>query len=109
MSKGKNPALDKIVNPNMPIASVKATQPAWSFSRNLKLGSKGEDVRTLQKFLNQNGFAVAKTGSGSSSKETTIFDPRTLVALKKFQKSVKLPATGYFGILTRNYIKKNFK
>jgi peptidoglycan hydrolase-like protein with peptidoglycan-binding domain len=66
----------------------------------------GEDVRNLQKYLNANGFIISKTRVGSSGKESTLFGMMTYKALQKFQKSVGLPATGFFGPMTRAYINK---
>lgn len=75
-------------------------------TRDLKLGIISEDVRTLQKFLNNKGFLVAKTGTGSPGKETTRFGPATQAALVSFQKAKKIaPATGYFGPKTRAVMK----
>ncbi len=72
----------------------------------LKLGTTGEDVRTLQKFLNSKGFTVAKIGAGSPGKETTIFGRATQAALVSFQKAKKItPAAGYYGPKTRALIR----
>jgi hypothetical protein len=57
------------------------------FLRNLALGSRGQYVRSLQKFLNKNGFVVAKSGAGSVGRETTYFGARTSQALAKFQQA----------------------
>lgn len=84
------------------------------FLRDLTLGDSGEDVRQLQKFLNNAGFKVANTGNGSKGSETTIFGPATLKALQRFQEAhaedlVKplnaKSGSGYFGPLTRDKIK----
>lgn len=80
-----------------------------SFSRNLTSGSKGEDVKNLQKFLNGQGFTISKTGAGSKGKESTVFGPKTKQALAKFQKAKGIkPSSGNFGPLTRAYIQKNY-
>jgi hypothetical protein len=76
-----------------------------SFARNLTMGSKGEDVRALQQYLNSHGFFVALNGAGSVGNETTVFGGRTRAALAKFQASVGIsPASGFFGPLTRAYV-----
>jgi hypothetical protein len=84
-----------------------------SFTRNLKLGDRGEDVKRLQEFLNQNGFPVALSGAGSLDKETELFGLGTQRALKKFQeahaeellKPLGLTSgTGFLGEDTRNLI-----
>jgi hypothetical protein len=66
--------------------------PAWlnaspneAFNRRLVVGSIGSDVKSLQQFLNSNGFAVATAGAGSPGNETTTFGPATNRALIKFQ------------------------
>ena len=55
----------------------------------------------LQKFLNAHGFVVAQTGAGSPGHETSFFGLATYRALKRFQTGQGLPATGFFGPLTR--------
>ena len=82
-----------------------------SFDRNLSLGSVGEDVRLLQKELNQNPLTqLAQTGPGSPGQETNYFGPLTRSAVKKYQElhfdQILKPAgltegTGFFGPLTR--------
>lgn len=76
-----------------------------SFTRNLELGSKGEDVRALQKFLNANGSVVATTGAGSPGNETTYFGQATKAALVAYQKAQGIkPTSGYFGPITRSLV-----
>jgi len=80
------------------------------FTKNLTLGSINNDVKELQKYLNANGFIVAKTGPGSKGKETTMFGRATKASLIKFQKANNIkPSVGYFGPLTRDYINKKNK
>ena len=94
------------------IASVQAsllgtgTSPSpVGFTRNLKTGMTGEEVRQLQRFLNARGFAVALTGAGSPGQETDYFGPATRSALAKFQAAHGIaPAAGYFGPKTRDFI-----
>ncbi len=59
------------------------------FSRTLKLGSKGNDVLALQRFLNTHGFVIAKTGQGAPGKETDTFGTLTQKALIKFQEAYR--------------------
>src|SRR3989344_7354444 len=83
------------------LAALQGTTPA-SFTRDLKLGSTGADVKALQIYLNAHGFAVAASGSGSLGNETTYFGSATQAALIKFQSARGIsPAVGYFGPLTR--------
>ncbi len=85
---------------NFPKNVSLATPPrqiSYTFSRDLTVGSTGEDVNNLQEFLTSQGFFNAEI-SGK-------FDSTTKNALIQFQKQVKLsPASGYFGSKTRNYI-----
>jgi peptidoglycan hydrolase-like protein with peptidoglycan-binding domain len=74
---------------------------AYSPSGNLELWSAGADVQALQQFLNGQNDSVAQTGPGSPSNETTTFGLRTYQALIEFQQMHGLPATGFFGPLTR--------
>lgn len=61
----------------------------YIFSRNLKKGMKGEDVKQLQMLLNANEF---NCGSADS-----VFGSNTLKAVKKCQKAHKLKADGIAG------------
>lgn len=77
------------------------------FVRNLSLGSRGDDVKSLQLFLiNQN--------SGSSAQKLAVvgangyFGPLTKRALMEFQRKAGIrPANGNFGPKTRAYIKNS--
>jgi hypothetical protein len=81
------------------------TGGAYTFTRSLTVGSRGEDVRELQKFLNAKGFTVSASGAGSPGSETTLFGAATRAALAKYQASVGIsPAAGYFGPATRAYV-----
>jgi peptidoglycan hydrolase-like protein with peptidoglycan-binding domain len=79
-------------------------------SRNLRTGSEGEDVRSLQRFLNCTGFTLTEEGAGAPGQETTVFSNRTYNALNKFQEyhasHILTPlgltkGTGIFGELSR--------
>ncbi|MDQ7815215.1 MAG: FG-GAP-like repeat-containing protein [Patescibacteria group bacterium] len=85
----------------------------YAFSRDLKLGSRGEDVLKLQKILNAKGFLVAMTGPGSKGHETTYFGLATRDALARFQEANAtevlkplglLKGTGYLGVSTRRLL-----
>ena len=81
---------------------VSATSTQVVLTRDLSLGKSGEDVRSLQKLLNANGFAITASGPGSKGNETTYFGPATKAAVIKFQLSRSIvPSAGYVGILTR--------
>src|ERR1035437_8410431 len=78
-----------------------------TFQRSLTTGSVGNDVLTLQKYLNQRGYTIAKSGVGSIGNETTLFGSLTKSAIIKFQNDHRIsPAAGYFGPLTRGIVLK---
>jgi hypothetical protein len=79
--------------------------PHYTFARDLTLGSTGEDVRELQKYLNTHGFPLAFAGAGSLGNETNYFGPLTQAALAKFQAANHIsPSVGFFGSITRIFI-----
>ena len=82
-------------------------------TKSLKTGDNDPEVKTLQKYLNAQGFLVAESGPGSPGLETTLFGAGTREALIKFQdanKDILLKpiglekGTGVVGELTRNFI-----
>jgi peptidoglycan hydrolase-like protein with peptidoglycan-binding domain len=81
------------------VQAAASNSPA--FSKNLRLWDTGTSVHTLEVFLNSNGYLIAQSGPGSLGHETTTFGPKTLRSLKQFQATHDLPATGFFGPLTR--------
>jgi DNA-binding beta-propeller fold protein YncE len=86
-----------------------AVQPplAYIFIRSLRLGIQDPEVRNLQTFLNNNGFTVSASGSGSPGNETSYFGRMTLNAVCRFQvakgivPSPKDSSCGIFGPKTR--------
>lgn len=66
----------------------------------LREGSKGEQVRTLQRLLRALGYSVGLSGVDGS------FGPATLKALKKYQKANKLEQDGVCGQATWNSLLK---
>ncbi|PIT88611.1 MAG: hypothetical protein COU29_02450 [Candidatus Magasanikbacteria bacterium CG10_big_fil_rev_8_21_14_0_10_36_32] len=89
------------------VSVVQAQPSVYKFTRDLEAGIVGNDVKELQKYLNNNGFIVSVSGVGSVGKETTLFGALTKNALIKFQIANKIsPAIGYFGPLTRNMVNK---
>lgn len=90
-------------------ASLEGTTPGreqmptvYEFKLNLTIGSIGEGVQALQRYLNAHGFTVAESGAGSVGNETRTFGPATKAALVKYQKAHTIvPAFGYFGATTR--------
>src|SRR3989344_120444 len=83
-------------------ASGVAAAPAYNFTKDLTLGSKGADVKALQQWLNASGYPVAASGVGSAGNETEYFGSLTAAALAKYQAAKGIsPAVGYFGPKTR--------
>jgi hypothetical protein len=60
------------------LGKKQGTTPVSTITRDLELGMEGEDVRTLQKYLNTHGYIIAQTGPGSPNNETTRFGPATM-------------------------------
>ncbi len=96
-----------------PAAAVPPTAPMVRFTRTLRLGSRGEDVRRLARFLNENGFTLALRGPGAHGQETTYFGPLLARALTRFQEAhaeaILTPlgltrGTGTLGAATRSYL-----
>jgi peptidoglycan hydrolase-like protein with peptidoglycan-binding domain len=72
-------------------------QPAKAPNIDLRRGDKGPEVEELQRILISLGFMTQEemdTGPG-------IFGPRTERALRAYQESQGLPATGFYGPMTR--------
>ncbi|MHB1316335.1 MAG: lectin-like protein [Minisyncoccota bacterium] len=87
--------------------------PKYNFTRSLRFGMKGEDVRTLQQLMNCLGFKLADDGPGSPGNETNLFVDRTFSAVKKFQENYSsdilapiniTKGTGIFAELSRKKI-----
>src|SRR5689334_7380568 len=63
-----------------------SSSACFTFTQNLKVGSKGTEVLNLQKFLNSSSDTkVAVSGAGSPGNETSTFGPATKAAVIKFQ------------------------
>lgn len=83
-----------------------STSCSFTFTSNLTVGSTGEQVRQLQKFLNLSADTqVSASGAGAPGSETAYFGPATRGAVAKFQAKHGIsPAAGYFGPLTRTKV-----
>ena len=70
--------------------------------RDLVVGSVGEDVRVLQRWLNSHGYPITIYGPGAAGFETTYFGQLTQAALARYQVSIGvIPATGNLDLATR--------
>lgn len=98
---------------NDPLLAQNTTEPA-QFLRNLRLGDRGNDVKSLQIRLNSNTqTTVASFGAGSPGNETDYFGTLTQKAVEKFQNLHKdeifatagiSSATGFVGPATRSVL-----
>lgn len=87
------------------------TSTGFVWTRDLKTGTTGADVKELQKFLNSDpDTRVSATGAGSAGMETEYFGPATAAAVSKFQVKYRseilspsglVNPTGFFGPSTR--------
>jgi peptidoglycan hydrolase-like protein with peptidoglycan-binding domain len=82
------------------VFAINAEAAVPQITRDLALGSTGDDVKSLQQYLNDSGYSVAPSGVGSKGKETSYFGNATQAALKKFQTANGITETG-FGTKTR--------
>ena len=81
-----------MVNPSTPTGIVNPTSSGSVFTRTLKKGEHGSDVKTLQTWLTDVGERVPQTG---------YFGSMTKAAVVQFQTSASLaPVTGVVGRLT---------
>jgi peptidoglycan hydrolase-like protein with peptidoglycan-binding domain len=92
------------------VTAPSATPPgplcyAFTFKKDLKSGTQGDDVKQLQVFLNTHGFLIAASGPGSQGKETTSFGAAVKKALAAFQKANKLKADGIFAGKTKELVR----
>lgn len=73
----------------------------FNFTKNATIRSINNEVINIQRMLNTMGYTVATTGVGSKGNESSFFGQRTRLALIRFQKAFAIPATGFFGPLSR--------
>lgn len=67
------------------VLAASGSCPRFAFTRALRNGMQGEDVRALQRFLNCHGFTLAASGPGAPGSETDHFAQRTFDAVVRFQ------------------------
>ena len=74
----------------MGVAMIATTVSAATFTKTLKMGSKGPEVKALQVLLNEDeDTQVSESGAGSAGFETSYFGPATKRAVIKFQNKYK--------------------
>lgn len=88
----------------VPIQTGSSGGSSRRFTRYLNVGVVGDDVKSLQQYLNEKNFTIASAGPGAPGNETNFFGGLTKNALIRFQASVGLPATGYFGPMTQGVV-----
>jgi hypothetical protein len=72
--------------PNVVLEEYKEkAKPEYIITRSLDKGDWNEQVKTLQKRLNQLGYILAETGAGSPGNETSYYGNLTEKAVKRFQ------------------------
>ena len=71
------------------------------FNRDLKHGDRGDDVKELQRTLSDDPSIF------SSDSITGFFGPKTQEALMKFQRKFGITTTGFFGPMSRGFLKDN--
>jgi len=84
--KAKYPNLFPTESSNTKIITT-GLPPGFQFTKNLKPNVTNDDIKTLQIFLNANGFIIADSGAGSKGQETNYFGQKTKQALMKFQQA----------------------
>jgi peptidoglycan hydrolase-like protein with peptidoglycan-binding domain len=77
-----------------PTTATASTTPSYVFTKDLKLGARGDGVKELQKALIAGGHLTGEV--------TGYFGPMTKKALAQWQAKNGLPATGFFGPMSRN-------
>lgn len=79
-----------------------------TFNKDLKIGSHGREVRSLQRFLNQEGFFISRQGPGSTGQESAYFGSSTAAAVRVLQQAFHLPVTGALDAALRDAINTQF-
>ena len=96
---------NEIVSPTKALASaiVQSTgvTSSFKFTKNATIRTINDEVINLQRMLNTMGYTVSTSGAGSKGRESFFFGPKTRLALIRFQRAFAIPATGFFGPLSR--------
>ncbi len=89
------PAVSAPVAVISPAPSLMAISVSPVFTKVLKLGTSGADVKRLQQVLNSDpDTQIAESGVGSSGNETEYFGSATRKALQKFQEKYSIVSSG---------------
>jgi peptidoglycan hydrolase-like protein with peptidoglycan-binding domain len=67
-----------------------------NFARTLRIGSVGQDVKTLQTWLTETGYRIHASGT---------FGPKTAAAVRAFQRAHRLQASGIVGAKTASALR----
>lgn len=86
------------ITPVPPATPTPVVTSTPRFARTLKLGSEGDDVLLLQRFLNYLGFRVSLEGAGSPGSETSYFGAFTESAVKRFQENFARDILAPYGL-----------
>ncbi len=105
-STGKSCGVIAVPGISVPLINpTPGTSTAFIFSRVLKFGMTGDDVTSLQKYLNIHGYPVAFSGTGSKGFESRYFGMKTTDAVKAFQRAHGLVSDGAVGPKTAGIMK----
>lgn len=95
-------ALDGQAGAAAPVTVVSGSSNSacpYTWARNLTIGSTGDDVRQLQRFLNGDPQTrVATSGVGSPGNESSYYGPATARAVSKFQEKYATQVLAPFGL-----------
>jgi len=81
--------------------SVPAACVGVTFTRNLIVGSTGQDVKCMQTLMNAHGYQLAVSGAGSPGNETMYFGPLTLAKVRALQAAQGWTPASQVGPLSR--------
>jgi peptidoglycan hydrolase-like protein with peptidoglycan-binding domain len=85
-----------VTAPQSPHGFDNAAVSYVSFARTLRIGTVGQDVKTLQTWLTESGFRIRSSGT---------FGPLTAIAVKSFQAAHALQASGVVGPKTASALR----